>query len=130
MFSDRLRHLRKLRGLSQESLGKIVNTTKATISNYENEYSSPSNSMLVDLAKALNTTTDYLLGNVDSYERIKEKDFDPLVEINKLIKEYGITDSGFFDIDKWKAMGPEEIAQLENYFQFLSEQAKKKNLDK
>lgn len=62
MLAERLRLKRKERKLTQEELAQKVNTTKATISNYENGYSSPSNDMLVDLAKALNTTTDYLLG--------------------------------------------------------------------
>ncbi|CEH32383.1 helix-turn-helix domain-containing protein [Aneurinibacillus migulanus] len=62
MLAQRLRQARKAKGYTQEDLAKLVNTKKTTISNYETEYSSPSNEMLIDLANVLGTTTDYLLG--------------------------------------------------------------------
>lgn len=65
MLDHRLKIARKAKKLTQEQLAIQVQTTKGTISNYENGYSTPSNEMLVLLAKALNTTTDYLLGNTD-----------------------------------------------------------------
>src|SRR5689334_6199482 len=66
MLSDQLKKARKSAGLTQDSLAKKVKTTKGTISNYENGHSTPSNDMLVQLANALDTTTDYLLGRADS----------------------------------------------------------------
>ncbi|EMI14717.1 transcriptional regulator [Bacillus stratosphericus LAMA 585] len=66
MLSKRLKSVRKNRGLTQEELAKRVKTTKGTISNYENGHSTPSNEMLKDLADALNTTTDYLLGRTET----------------------------------------------------------------
>jgi len=71
MFSNRLKFLRKQNHLSQEELAKKINTTKSTISNYENKYSTPSNEVLGDLANILNTTTDYLLGRTDNPSAIK-----------------------------------------------------------
>ena len=62
MLSKRLRTARTKAKLTQEELGRKVNTTKGTISNYENGHSTPSNEMLLLLSNALNTTTDYLLG--------------------------------------------------------------------
>ncbi|ANB55809.1 immunity repressor protein [Anoxybacillus sp. B7M1] len=66
MLAQRLRFTRKAKKLTQEELAKIVNTTKGTISNYENGHSTPSNEMLSLLADALDTTTDYLLGRTDN----------------------------------------------------------------
>ncbi|MFD1350201.1 helix-turn-helix domain-containing protein [Oceanobacillus caeni] len=77
MLAKRLKYVRKLRKLSQEELGKRINSTKSTISNYENEYSSPSNEILKDLADVLDTTTDYLLGRSDDISEkpsLTEKD--------------------------------------------------------
>ena len=65
MFAKRLKQARLDKKLTQEQLAKMVNTKKSTISNYENEYSSPSNEMLYDLANVLEVTSDYLLGRVD-----------------------------------------------------------------
>ena|SRR5690554_343576 len=64
-FPTRLKTIRNIRELSQDELSKKVNTTKSTISNYENGHSTPSNDMLVQLADVLETTTDYLLGRTD-----------------------------------------------------------------
>lgn len=66
MISHRLRVARKSNKLTQEQLANKVQTTKGTISNYENGYSTPSNEMLVLLANVLNTSSDYLLGVTDN----------------------------------------------------------------
>ncbi|MCY8247458.1 helix-turn-helix domain-containing protein, partial [Bacillus inaquosorum] len=70
MLSKRLKLIRKRRGLTQDGLANKVKTTKGTISNYENGHSTPSNEMLRDLADALDTTTDYLLGRVEADSNI------------------------------------------------------------
>lgn len=127
MFPKRLKYVRKLRGFSQEGLGKRINATKSTISNYENDYSTPSNDVLSDLADILQTTTDYLLGRSNKINEHQDDDYNSLEEINDLLKKYEIDQSGFFDIEKWKSMGPEGIKQLESYFQFIVEESKKKN---
>lgn len=72
VLAKRLRQARKNKKLTQEQLAHLVKTTKGTISNYENEYSTPSNEMLKDLAKALDVTTDYLLGNDSKNEVINQ----------------------------------------------------------
>lgn len=41
LMGNRIRELRKQKGLSQEALGKLVNVTKVSISCYENENRSP-----------------------------------------------------------------------------------------
>ncbi|ATW84542.1 helix-turn-helix transcriptional regulator [Weizmannia coagulans] len=74
MLAKRLRQARKNKKLTQEQLAHLVKTTKGTISNYENEYSTPSNEMLKDLAKALDVTTDYLLGRSSDLPKLTEKD--------------------------------------------------------
>lgn len=124
MLSERLKKARINKGLSQEELAKRINTTKSTISNYENEYSSPSNEVLTKIADILEVTTDYLLGRTDNPQGYSG--FDPIAEHNRLLKKYGIEDSGFFDIEKWKQMGPEELRQLEDYFEFIVSKAKER----
>lgn len=66
MLSKRLKAARNAMKLTQDELAARVKTTKATISNYENEYSTPSNEILVRIARTLNVSTDYLLGNDQS----------------------------------------------------------------
>lgn len=64
-YPERLAQLRKKKNLTQEGLASKVNTTKGTISNYENGHSTPPNESLVAIADVLATTTDYLLGRTD-----------------------------------------------------------------
>ncbi|HHY0843108.1 helix-turn-helix transcriptional regulator [Bacillus cereus] len=66
MLTQRLKETRKMRKFTQQGLADKVNTTKGTISNYENGHSTPSNEMLKDLANILGVTTDYLLGRDDN----------------------------------------------------------------
>jgi transcriptional regulator with XRE-family HTH domain len=73
--------------LSQEELAKLVNTTKGTISNYENGHSTPSNEMLVKLATVLNTTTDYLLGRTDDPQRTEENELKSTKDIIEFLEK-------------------------------------------
>lgn len=66
MLSQRLKSARTRSKLTQDQLAAKVNTTKSTISNYENGHSSPSNEMLVLLSDALVVTTDFLLGKTEN----------------------------------------------------------------
>lgn len=75
MLSQRLKESRKNRKLTQDELALKVNTTKSTISNYENGHSTPSNDMLVLLSNALQITTDYLLGRSDNPTLTEDDEF-------------------------------------------------------
>ena len=61
-MGERLRSLRKERGLSQFQLGQAVGADANTISRWENNRIEASHSYVVKLANALGTTADYLLG--------------------------------------------------------------------
>lgn len=62
-FADRLNDLIKSRGVTQKYLASKSGVTSATISRYTCSISEPVVfDMIVKLARALNVTTDYLLG--------------------------------------------------------------------
>ncbi|CDQ20331.1 helix-turn-helix domain-containing protein [Halobacillus karajensis] len=125
MLSQRLKYSRKTKGLTQNELANKIKTTKGTISNYENGYSTPSNEMLISLANALDVSVDYLLGRSETtVNETKENEYNTINEINKLMDKYGIEDAAFFDLEKWKAMGPEQIRELESYFKYLLRRSK------
>jgi len=131
VFKKRLTELRKKSGLSQYELAEKLGFSRGKYSNYEQGTRQPDYETLQKIADYFNVTTDYLLGRSDkpnyTAEQEDNENYDSIQEINRLLKEYGIDQSGFFDIEKWKAMGPEEIKQLESYFKFITEEAKKKN---
>lgn len=61
-FKIRVRDLRKARNITQVQLAKILNVSKQSVSNWENENILPSIEMLVRIAKYFSVSTDYLLG--------------------------------------------------------------------
>ncbi|PFB64305.1 hypothetical protein COK00_11825 [Bacillus cereus] len=68
-FSNRLKEVRLMRGLSQQQLAQRLNNpvTKAQISHYEVGLSTPPLDTLLDVGNILNVSTDYLLGRTDDY---------------------------------------------------------------
>jgi transcriptional regulator with XRE-family HTH domain len=61
-FGKRLAQLRKAAGYTQQQLADEINATRRMIAYYESESQHPPANMLVDLAKALNISSDALLG--------------------------------------------------------------------
>ncbi|WP_317380928.1 helix-turn-helix transcriptional regulator [uncultured Intestinimonas sp.] len=87
-FKERLREKRQEAGLTQAELAKKVSVTDRTIQNYELGTRKPQTMKIVsDLAIALGTTPDYLLGTAETYVvearekggRKAAKDIDELV---------------------------------------------------
>lgn len=60
-FSVRLRQLRESKHLTQSQLAQRVGVTRSMISAYETDIRLPSYDVLIALASALGTNTDYLL---------------------------------------------------------------------
>lgn len=58
-----IKKLRKQNHLTQAQLAKDLQMSRTTITNYENDYSSPDLNTLVALANYFNVSTDYLLSN-------------------------------------------------------------------
>jgi len=61
-FGERLQNIRKARGLTQVQLAEAAKTTQRAVSYYETEAGFPPAPAVISLAKALNVTTDELLG--------------------------------------------------------------------
>jgi transcriptional regulator with XRE-family HTH domain len=61
-FGERLVAIRKARGLTQVELADAAGTTQRAISYYETEAGFPPAPAVIQLAKALQVTTDELLG--------------------------------------------------------------------
>jgi len=139
-FSKRLKQSREMKKKessiwTQGYLADKIGVARTTYTAYERGTKTPPLETVNKIATLLEVSTDYLLGRTDKpnyaaeQESTNSEEYDSIQEINRLLKEYGIDQSGFFDIELWKAMGPEEIKQLESYFKFITEEAKKKNQD-
>lgn len=64
-FSIKLKELRIENGINQRELAKICGLSPQCISAFENGTNSPTVPSLLAISKALNVSTDYLLGRTD-----------------------------------------------------------------
>ncbi len=71
-FGKRLAECRKAKNLSQKELAEIFNTSHTTIGKYERDEMNPSIEAAKKLAKILETTVGYLLGETDSADLFKD----------------------------------------------------------
>ena len=88
-FGERLRQLRRARGMTQQELAEKLHMTKASVSAYETSGKYPSVEVLRKLAELFRVSADYLLGLADD----NRMDFTPLTDeqfgiINGLIQEF------------------------------------------
>lgn len=66
-FASRVKELRISKGLTMEQLAKDIGSTRATISNFENEQKKPSLDMVIKLAEYFQVSLDYLVGSTDDH---------------------------------------------------------------
>ena len=89
-FGDRVIQTRKEKGMSQDALAKSLDATPTTIGRYERNEVKPSIEMASKIAKALNVSLDYLVGNSET--TLKDKNmltrFNNILKLNKQDKEH------------------------------------------
>lgn len=59
---NRMREIRKMRGLTMKQLGAQVGASEASISQYETGKHQPDNETLMKIARVLGVSLDYLMG--------------------------------------------------------------------
>ncbi|KYH31535.1 MAG: helix-turn-helix domain-containing protein [Moorella sp. (in: firmicutes)] len=75
-IGKRIKELREKIGLTQEELAERVQISRSALANYESGYREPKGDILVRFAKALNTSTDFLLGNEVKIDKTKKYELD------------------------------------------------------
>ncbi|WP_461630283.1 helix-turn-helix domain-containing protein [Labilibaculum euxinus] len=87
-FGKKIATLRKTSKMSQTELSKALNTSTSVIGRYERDEMTPSIDAARKLAKILNTTVGYLLGETEQEDLFKDPDMlKRLNEIEKMNKE-------------------------------------------
>ena len=71
-FGKRLRECREAKGLSQQDLGKLLDTSYTVIGKYERDEMKPSIDVANKLAKLVGTTIGYLLGESKDMNILKD----------------------------------------------------------
>jgi len=67
-FGEKLRELRKSKGLTQKELGKMLKVGEMTVSGYETGSREPNFETLLSFSKIFEVTTDYLLDNPEAFK--------------------------------------------------------------
>ncbi|MED1781547.1 helix-turn-helix transcriptional regulator [Brevibacillus fortis] len=126
MLSQRLRTARKTKGLTQEELAEHVCTTKGTISNYENNHSTPPNDMLRQLADVLDVTTDWLLGRTDEVTAyiLPETGETNKRSLDELLQEKIDDPDDYYFLDGYLDASEEEKKEIRRYWYDLKKQWK------
>lgn len=83
MLSERIKTLRKKKGMSQEELALEVHVVRQTISKWENALSVPDADELIYLAKVLEVSVNTLLGVEEKESLVYEDLVDELARVNE-----------------------------------------------
>ena len=87
-FGKKIAALRKANKMSQTELAKALNTSTSVIGRYERDEMTPSIDAAKKIAKVLNTTVGYLLGETDQEDLFKDPEMlKRLNEIEKMDNE-------------------------------------------
>ena len=102
MFSERLKSLRKEKGVTQQELAELLNIAPSTIGMYEQGKRTPDHITLKAISELFNCSIDYILGvtdrniiKVDSIEKAKklsDEIIQILVDSGQLTKEEAMND--------------------------------------
>lgn len=121
---NRIKELRKIMGINQQSLSAVMGISRSTIAMWETGKSQPDNESLLKLAAYFNVTTDYLLGRDESAKNDHQEKSAPSIsdEAQKIAKQYDNLDSHGKRVVK--AVADEETARMQ------AEQAKPTETEK
>ena len=75
-IADRIQHLRKTKGISQEELADRVGVSRQAVSKWESEQSMPDLDKIITMSEYFEVTTDYLLRGIESPRPAEEKKAD------------------------------------------------------
>ena len=72
-YNEALKRMREYKELEQKQIAYILNTTQQQISLYETGQRELKTSQIIELAKTLNLSTDYILGITDIPKPLPKK---------------------------------------------------------
>lgn len=70
-IADRIQHLRKTKGISQEELADKIGVSRQAVSKWESEQSIPDIDKVILLSEYFETTTDFLLKGIEPIKEIE-----------------------------------------------------------
>jgi transcriptional regulator with XRE-family HTH domain len=136
IFAKRLKYEREKRKLkdskwTQGYMADLLGVARPTYTAYENGTKQPPIETINKIADYFDVKVDYLLGRIEKNNVTNNHEtFDSLTAITDLAKKHGLDQLGFFDIEEWKNLSPEEIKMLDAQFKAVAKMAKERNEEK
>lgn len=127
-FGERLKELREQRSLSVNQLAMYAGVSAAAISRIENGHRGvPKPATIRKLAEALKMPYEQLM-DIAGYMRADEIREQPrgYVTMQEIAAKHGVEDLWLFKPEKWDCLSREDLLNLEQYFHFLVNGAKKR----
>ncbi|WP_303997658.1 helix-turn-helix domain-containing protein [Megamonas hypermegale] len=122
-LKDKIKSLRKSKGLTQSQLGKLINKSSQVISNWERGYTSSINQDdIKNLANALSVSASDLLEDIDFTNDKKEVEEKKPADLEKFLNQSEI----MFDGEVMK-LSEENRQEIRDALEFIFYKAKKKN---
>ncbi len=113
-LANRLKELRKDRGLTQKDLGNILGVGKTTISMYENGNSTPNDEIKLKICDYFNVSLDYLIGKSSVKNYQENPHFNT---IDKIAKNNGIhTLAAHFENEEFTQ---DDLNDIENFINYV-----------
>lgn len=120
----RLKELRKEKGYTLEKMAQDLNTTKVTLSRYENGTREPKSETLNQLSDYFNVSIDYLFGKTDKRNvYIKDEVIDVKKALDKIKNDLENSSSLMFD---GECLSEDAISSLLSAMEIGLSMAKKK----
>ncbi len=117
-IGNKIRKLRKERGLTQEKLGELIGVKKSAVAKYENNrVENLKRATIQKLAEVLEVSPSYFfeddITNISNYNNSSYTTFDELLyfEVKKILSEYSF--------NQLLQMNEKEIKKIEEYIDFL-----------
>lgn len=92
-ISDRLKEIRKVKNLTQQELGAILNVSKQAIANIESGHNKPSIEIVSKLIENLDVDANwFLVGKGDMFFAPENEELlsEVLDEVNRILIKYGV----------------------------------------
>lgn len=116
-MNNRLKELRLAKKMTQQELADAVHTTKANVCMIENNKRNLTASSVLIFANYFGVSTDYLLGNTDNNNRVKDLRLAHRLTLRELAEQIGLDHSAVSRIENGgRNLSDSDIVRLCNFF--------------
>ncbi|WP_342045956.1 helix-turn-helix domain-containing protein [Bacillus sp. OTU530] len=123
VLADRIKSIRERHNYSQKRVAEALGISNVQLSRYESGDRKPEPETIKKIADFFDVSVDYLLGRINVPNTSPDQPYDSLTEITNYLESLGVKSMGFFDIEKWKNLSPEDVEDIKRHFEYTLHKA-------